>query len=1347
MTSRKRPVRFVLASLTAAALGIALAALGLTASAFAVGGGTGEITGVVTDIHGNPLRNITVYLALPATGTSNDSLLEQSSILTDHEGGYTFPSQPVGNYTLTFSDASSAYLTAPTESVAVIDSQIVTVNESLHLGGVVDGEVTNQSGTPLPDIPVAINEEPGQYAVTNGAGNFSFIGLPHSGQITLQINGNANSDYPQNFGYGTRQRSVSAVQVDSGTVNVPATALAASSTISGVVDGATGKPLANVYVQAYLPTPDGTGTPLVTSADYNYQGVDTDAQGAFTLHNLPTGDIYLRFTPDISSTSLLSYNEQFLGGSSTLEGSTPVHLSDADSSGYEQVRLIANGSLSGKVTSSKGGAALRNVPVSVTPLAPGSTSKVDVASQILNGSNGYSVTSSSGAFTIPGLPAGTYQVSYNTQSSGASQPADDTVKSTVYIPANGKVTRNQAIGARTKITGTVHGNDSSTPVEAATVEAFSYDPTTHAVGPAPTNYRADTTITGSNGAYTLYLDAGTYVLRVTDPSGAFATGYLGGGSDPSDATTTKLVVGSSSLSSKNVVLTAAEGFVTATVLDSNGNPDQSPDQSGLGGVATLSRLAAQDGLVTSVYNEYSSIDAFPFVNIPDGYYQLALSATEGGYNPNLTSVPTTVDFTMAGGVLTEENGETPTATHDLGIITLNPATYVSDPQLVVVGDVPSVDSTTDLQIGQTVSALDGDWSPTPTQFYYQWYRDARPIGGATGQSYKIRAADVGHSLSVGLFVDDPYGLNSNLVPNYVTVQTDEVQPGTISGPTDSPFISGTAKVGSTLTAHVGTWSSSHLSFDITWWRDGDGSPVGHGLTYKAVAADAGTGLWLDILATQPGYTPLGAISPDFTIPLASGPKLVKAPKVTKSVVGDVTNFSVTPGTWSPSGSIETYEWRIYDPSDGSVLDFSNDPTLPNAPAGDRIEVSIVASKAGYLGGTDTIKVQSGHQVELDGTVALTGTATVGFPETVDTSTLVPSPSNATFTYQWYRGTTKLSGATKVDYTPVGADAGKALSVRVTGVETGYPTSAVASSVPVTIQAASSFEGGVDPTLTGTPAVGRTLTVVPGPLTPTPTSITYQWFHLPNSGPPVKISGATKQSYKLVASDLGKEILVVLTNKRSGYVDDHTAAETDDFIGTLAIQNVTKPTTGATAQVGQTLKATPGTWDISSTTYTYQWFDNDAAIIGATLSSYLVPASEMGDAVYVAVVAHKSGYGSSDAAFSEDAVVQQGTTPTASAAPVLSVAGVTVTSLKMGQTVTATSGTWSASGVAFSYQWQVSSGSGFVNIDGATTPQLLIDGTHDPADFVVGDTYHVIVTATRAGYDTGTVTSKDYLLKP
>jgi len=93
-------------------------------------------------------------------------------------------------------------------------------------------------------------------------------------------------------------------------------------------------------------------------------------------------------------------------------------------------------------------------------------------------------------------------------------------------------------------------------------------------------------------------------------------------------------------------------------------------------------------------------------------------------------------------------------------------------------------------------------------------------------------------------------------------------------------------------------------------------------------------------------------------------------------------------------------------------------------------------------------------------------------------------------------------------------------------------------------------------------------------------------------------------------------------------------------------NSAAPTISGTPQVGQTLTASTGTWNSSTTpTYTYQWQrcdtagNNCAAITGATAQTYTVTSDDENKTLRVVVTATNSS-GSGSATSAQTAVVSQ-----------------------------------------------------------------------------------------------------------
>jgi len=133
--------------------------------------------------------------------------------------------------------------------------------------------------------------------------------------------------------------------------------------------------------------------------------------------------------------------------------------------------------------------------------------------------------------------------------------------------------------------------------------------------------------------------------------------------------------------------------------------------------------------------------------------------------------------------------------------------------------------------------------------------------------------------------------------------------------------------------------------------------------------------------------------------------------------------------------------------------------------------------------------------------------------------------------------------------------------------------------------------------------------------------------------------------------------------------------------------------------GRTLTANSGSWSPSATSVTYQWQRDTgsgfADITGETSTTYILLHGDIGAAFRVHVVAtNAAGSTPIDSAATAAVIAGQ---PVATAAPVVSGA------LQGGRTLAVTAGTWYPAAGTYAYQWQRDSGSGFVDIAGATAP--------------------------------------------
>lgn len=355
------------------------------------------------------------------------------------------------------------------------------------------------------------------------------------------------------------------------------------------------------------------------------------------------------------------------------------------------------------------------------------------------------------------------------------------------------------------------------------------------------------------------------------------------------------------------------------------------------------------------------------------------------------------------------------------------------------------------------------------------------------------------------------------------------------------------------------------------------------------------------------------------------------------------------------------------------------------------------------------------------TPTILGSPVVGQNLTVSAGTWAPAP--VALEYQWLSNGAAIAGATGTTYTLVAADAGKSITVAVTGSRTGYTTVARTSSPTAAVAAAPvpALTATPTPTVSGSPVVGQTLTATPGVWGPAPVTLSYQWF----SGGSL-IAGATSASYKPVAADVGKSITVQVTGSKAGYT---TAQRTS--VGTAAVAatplpaltTMPTPKISGTVKVGSKLTAKAGTWKPSKVSLAYQWSRGGTPIAGATKSTYTLVGEDAGQAITVAVTGSKSGYTSATKTSKATKKVASGTLKTA--APKIS------GKAKLGATLTVKVGAWEPAPVGLAYQWYRSGKA----IQDATGTSYLLTASD------VGKTITVKVSGSKLGYKAASKTSK------
>ena len=273
-----------------------------------------------------------------------------------------------------------------------------------------------------------------------------------------------------------------------------------------------------------------------------------------------------------------------------------------------------------------------------------------------------------------------------------------------------------------------------------------------------------------------------------------------------------------------------------------------------------------------------------------------------------------------------------------------------------------------------------------------------------------------------------------------------------------------------------------------------------------------------------------------------------------------------------------------------------------------------------------------------------------------------------------------------------------------------------------------------PTVTGTPAVGETLTSSTPEVNPIDVKLSYQWLRNGAS-----ISGATSSSYKLTSSDYKKTLSVKVSGTATGHAK---VAETS--LPTIAVALGTITTVGevgisGSAQVGVKLSLTKPTYTPSSATLTYKWLRNGTAIAGATKSTYTVVKADLGATLTATITAKKTDYTTLPLTSASTDTVAPGTLAV-TAAPTIS------GTVKVGKTLTASSKTWTANGVATTsekktYNWYVSDSNSGAPIGDPI--QSSTSSTFTIPASAAGQFITVTVTGTLASYTTVTSGFSDF----
>jgi hypothetical protein len=651
--------------------------------------------------------------------------------------------------------------------------------------------------------------------------------------------------------------------------------------------------------------------------------------------------------------------------------------------------------------------------------------------------------------------------------------------------------------------------------------------------------------------------------------------------------------------------------------------------------------------------------------------------TDASYTPVVADQgkALTVVVTAVADGYNDASAQLTTAVVGLGTFTIGEVSF--DPEEPVVGEPVTVSA----EIPAGIDDADVE---------YVWFSNGVAVG--SGATYIPVPADLGEELTVRVVAEaDGY---------VVSLKTVDLGNEVIAGSfaVSEPVISGDPAVGEELTASVElTPAVPAANLTFTWYYEGETDPIGTGPVYTPGPEDAGKALTVVVTATAAGYDSPAPVTSDPTDTVEPGTLSVGAISLTPAPKVDVTSTAVVAGL--PAGASVTYTWKV-----GGVTVATGDSFTPNASqAGQDVTVAATVSLDGYAATEKTSSATISQGALNVSAPLVTGSLVVAGSVTAEAT---PSVA-ADLSYAWYREGVTEAVASGATYTPVVADQGKKLTVKVTAVAAGYSqatnqTTTTQVGLGTIAIGAASFSPAV-------PVVGQTVTIS-APTVPAGATVTYTWFR----GQEAVASG---NSYTPNAADLGGSLTVKIVAQATGYAVALADATTQAVaIGTLTVTNPV--VSGPMVVGGQLTASATAAPNVPGLTLAFAWYREGVTDAIATGTTYTAVAADLGKKLTVSVAATAGGYRTATGSTTIASVIAPAT---------LSVGALTVSpTLAVGVDSTATVAGLPA-GASVAYTWR---------IDGSTVGTGAV---FRPTSAQAGKTVTVTAVVSLAGYNSETRT--------
>ena len=344
--------------------------------------------------------------------------------------------------------------------------------------------------------------------------------------------------------------------------------------------------------------------------------------------------------------------------------------------------------------------------------------------------------------------------------------------------------------------------------------------------------------------------------------------------------------------------------------------------------------------------------------------------------------------------------------------------------------------------GQTLTAAntlaDADGLGT---IRYQWKSDGANISGATGSTFTLGQAQVGHTITVTGSYTDGHGFAESATSSG-TSSVANVN----DAPTGSVAISGAATQGQTLTASNTLADADGLgAISYQWRSDGTNISGATGSTLTLAHAQAG-----HVITVAASYTDgFGAAESVSSAGTAAVTGVNSAPTGSVTISGAATQGQTltASNTLADADGLGTigYQWK----SDGTNISGATGATitLGQAQVGHLITVAASYTDGGAtaesVSSATTLAVANVNDAPT-GLPTVSGSAVAGSTLTVDASGIADADGLGVFSYAWKADGAAISGATGTAFTLGSAQVGHLITVTASYIDGGATAESVTS---------------------------------------------------------------------------------------------------------------------------------------------------------------------------------------------------------------------------------------------------------------------------------------------------------------